>query len=72
MKAMICITGTDKQTLTDAKAAIIEIIKAGGTEAVAVAGVNALVALAKSPENVSISGCHFENKPAPRAKRRKP
>jgi len=69
MKCMIHIAGSDKNSLSNATAAICAVIKAGGTEAVAVAAVNALVALCKAPEHTSISNCHFENKPAPRARR---
>jgi hypothetical protein len=58
-RPFITISGADKATLAAATDALCAVIKAAGTEAAVVASVNALVALAKAPENVSITQCSF-------------
>lgn len=66
MKAGIYIGGVERLTIQSAKAAILEIIKSTANESVAVAGLNAFVALAKAPDNVSINNCSIISNTKPR------
>lgn len=63
------IIGGDVKTLAVAKDAIIEVLKAAGTEAACVAAMTTLAALAKSPDHTQINNCNFTNNPARKAKR---
>lgn len=71
MKSLLSINGPTPQALKASVNAIIAVIKAGGTEATSVAGLNALIALAKAPEHLTITNCSFigeqtKRKPAKR------
>lgn len=63
MTAMLII-GNDPTTIKAAKDAIVEVLKAAGTEAASVAAMNTLSELAKAPHNISLSGFTMTNNPA--------
>lgn len=61
MEAAIKITGVEVGALTSAKEAIVEILKAAGTENAQVAAVNCLASIVKAPANVSVANCSIVN-----------
>lgn len=58
--AMLLI-GNSPETLSAVTAAICTVLKAAGTEATSVAAMNALIALAKSPDHTSVMNCNFRS-----------
>jgi hypothetical protein len=67
MTAMLII-GNSPATIRAAADAIIDVLKAAGTENASVAAMNCLAALAKAPDHTSISSCTFTNNPPRRRK----
>lgn len=62
--------GGNPATITVAKDAIVEVLKAAGTEASCVAAMTTLAELARAPTNTTISDCSFVGSPPEATKRR--
>lgn len=70
MNQAMLIIGGQPGTIREARDAIVEVLKAAGTEAASVAAMHTLAELARAPTHTNISGCSFESNPKP-MKRRK-